>query len=158
MKTFTTLVMLVMMTAASLAAVQTKPPPGVPGKVDIPGKHTKDEFNNSMSFDPRTFTVTFHGVSHQGNHVSGIVSVHWEEQILGTRVVLIDGNYEFDFTDRQRLLDYIITVYDVPIHIYVDILYTDPNKLCLDYRAEWLGGNVGNYYCTTIRSTTNTSK
>ena len=109
-----------------------------------------DLLNNNLT--DTGLRITFKNVRKEGNYIVGEISAHWEENVLGKRIVLIDQDIPFRVTGRQEIYSTEIPLaFGLRIKVHVDAYYDPPNKACIEARAEWPGGSVGSTpVCTTF--------
>lgn len=94
-------------------------------------------------------SISFSGVHENNGVVSGTVIVNWEENIAGKRVVIIRQSLAFSIKGRARIYEDSFDVFwGVRVDVYVDAYATiSPNSVCVEARAKWPGGNVGDTHC-----------
>lgn len=93
--------------------------------------------------------VYFTDVTESGGVVSGTVVLNWEENIAGRRIVLIRQSLPFQIAGRTRVLERTQDIaFGIKVHVYADLYFElKPNRICVEVRARWPGGNLGNNHC-----------
>ncbi|UST83308.1 hypothetical protein [Pseudomonas siliginis] len=94
-------------------------------------------------------SISFSGVRENNGVISGRVIINWEENIAGQRVVIVRQSLAFSITGRARIYeDSFDVIWGVRVSVYVDVYAKlNPNNICVESRARWPGGNVGDTHC-----------
>jgi hypothetical protein len=104
-----------------------------------------------MSSGSHGITVAIRNLHLVGNDVAGDAVVHWEENILGTRVVLIDGDYHFKTPSSELLYATRVNLgFGTSVKIKLDASYQPVRQACIDLHAEFFGGHVLEQRCSVI--------
>lgn len=100
-------------------------------------------------YEPQGLQIYFKDVKESGSIVSGTVVINWEEKIAGKRVVIIRQSIPFQISGRTRVYEKTIDViFGIKVKVYVDIYFElNPNRICVEARAKWPGGNAGDVHC-----------
>jgi hypothetical protein len=104
-----------------------------------------------MSSGSHGITVTIRHLHLNGANVVGDAVVHWEENILGNRVVLIDGDFPFHTPSTELLYATRVNLgFGTSIKVRLDASYQPVREACIDLHAEFLGGHVLEQRCTAV--------
>jgi hypothetical protein len=96
-------------------------------------------------------SVTIRNLHLNGADVVGDAVVHWEENIFGTRVVLIDGDYPFRTPSTESLYAARVNLgFGASIKVRLDASYQPVRQACIDLHAEFLGGHILEQRCSTV--------
>ncbi|OZI20515.1 hypothetical protein CAL26_23765 [Bordetella genomosp. 9] len=81
--------------------------------------------------------------------LSGKAVIHWEENVGGRRIVLIDQTIPFSIVNRERIFERSFEpIPFVRVTVYADVFFSiDTRRACVEVRATWPGGNVGDTRC-----------
>ncbi|MGA9795487.1 MAG: hypothetical protein WBQ17_08115 [Rhizomicrobium sp.] len=104
-----------------------------------------------MSAGAHGISITVRHLHLKGPNVVGDAVVHWEENIFGNRVVLIDGDYPFHTASSEVLFAQRVKLgFGTSIKIHLDAAYQPVRNACIDLHAEFLGGHILEQRCLTV--------
>lgn len=105
----------------------------------------------SHDFEIKGLSVRFEDVRREGDRVKGKVTIEWEESIAGHRIVILRNSFPFDIQGRHRLWeDSIDIIWGIKVRAHVDVYLEGTNRVCIEARAIWPGGNAGKIDCKTF--------
>lgn len=111
----------------------------------------QSDIYQQMSSGSHGISISIRHLHLNGANVVGDVVVHWEENILGNRIVLIDGDYPFHTPATELLYAQRIKLgFGASVKVHLDASYQPVRQACIDLHAEFLGGHVLEQRCTAV--------
>ncbi|HLO15476.1 MAG TPA: hypothetical protein VK206_11645, partial [Anaerolineales bacterium] len=111
------------------------------------------QLRGKKRMEVKEVSLRFGNVQLNGSIISMDMYARWSENILGLDVVLLDEtfHFEFDFGLQNPYPVHLADIsgpFGIPISIDATIsAQLNPNQVCADLRASWIGGNVGTRAC-----------
>lgn len=111
----------------------------------------QNDIYRQMAAGSHGISVTIRHLHLSGADVVGDAEVHWEENIFGTRVVLIDGDFPFRTPSTEVLYATRVNLgFGTSIKVHLDASYQPVREACIDLRAEFLGGHILEQRCSAV--------
>jgi hypothetical protein len=120
--------------------------------INLGSTSAEDIVAQSVNFDAKGISVYFEDLQESNGKLSGRAVINWEENLFGKRIVLIDRSIPFSITNRERIFeDSFEPIPFFKVKVYADVYFTlNPGRVCVELRATWPGGNVGDTKCQTF--------